>query len=406
MRLECVPLPPEARMTEPVNTGGRLRAYLEFLAAFSISFSRGRSPSVAHAGSPAKPGLRLREQAMLVFLLLVGFAAMGFWFDRQTHPIGEQGLPRRPGWPREAGLGLATGWAVALVCVLPLTVIRRHRHLVLSAAASWGWLVADAAFFALAALAEEIAFRGYAFQRFVHAVGPVGAALGFAAIYAILQALMPGANHASFAVSIVLTLVLSAAYLRTRALWLSWGLNFGWKASRALLFGLAVSGVNSHSPVVQGDPMGPFWLTGGAFGLDGSWLAFFVLLAATACGLPHHARPRLPLQRSRDRTRRNPRRSRCHRARPARSRHGTGRARRANARADRELRDRGTKGPEQPANREQPTPKIWKLIPKSSSLACPLPRSLSPQALPAPTHSQKTLDSVISILLKTRAFVF
>ena len=28
--------------------------------------------------------------------------------------------------------------------------------------------------------------------------------------------------------------------------------------------------------------MGPFWLTGGAFGLDGSWIAFLVLLAALA----------------------------------------------------------------------------------------------------------------------------
>jgi hypothetical protein len=75
-------------------------------------------------------------------------------------------------------------------------------------------------------------------------------------------------------------LLLSTAYLRTRALWLSWGLNFGWKASRALLFGLAVSGESSHSPVVQGDPMGPFWLTGGGYGLDGSWVAFAVLLAS------------------------------------------------------------------------------------------------------------------------------
>jgi hypothetical protein len=63
-------------------------------------------------------------------------------------------------------------------------------------------------------------------------------------------------------------------------LWLSWGINFGWKASRALLFGLAVSGVSSQSPVVEGNPMGPFWLTGGGFGLDGSWVAFVVLLAA------------------------------------------------------------------------------------------------------------------------------
>ena len=74
-------------------------------------------------------------------------------------------------------------------------------------------------------------------------------------------------------------LVLSMAYLRTRALWVSWGLNFGWKASRALIFGLTVSGVSSHSSVVEGNPMGPFWITGGGYGLDGSWVAFFVLLA-------------------------------------------------------------------------------------------------------------------------------
>jgi hypothetical protein len=145
---------------------------------------------------------------------------------------------------------------------------------------AWGWLVADAVFFALAALAEEIAFRGYGFQRFVLAVGPLGAALGFAAFYAVVQALTPGSNHASVAVSVALSLALSTAYLRTRALWVSWGINFGWKASRALVFGLTISGVNSHSPVVQGNPMGPFWLTGGGYGLDGSWVAFVILLVA------------------------------------------------------------------------------------------------------------------------------
>jgi membrane protease YdiL (CAAX protease family) len=267
-------------MTEPVCAGGRLRAYLEFLAAF-VYFIIARSLAFHGAqGLAGEAWSPLVEQAMLVFLLLIGYATMGRWFDRQAHPITDQGLPRRSGWPREAGLGLATGWAIALVCVLPLTVFGGIAISFSPQAASWGWLAADTAFFALAALAEEIAFRGYAFQRFERAVGPVGGALGFAVIYAILQALQPGESHASFAVSIMLGLVLSACYLRTRALWLSWGLNFAWKASRALLFGLAVSGVTSHSPVVQGDPMGSFWLTGGAFGLDGSWLTFFVLLAA------------------------------------------------------------------------------------------------------------------------------
>ena len=32
-------------------------------------------------------------------------------------------------------------------------------------------------------------------------------------------------------------------YVRTRALWMSWGFNFAWKATRALIFGLAVSGM-------------------------------------------------------------------------------------------------------------------------------------------------------------------
>jgi hypothetical protein len=78
----------------------------------------------------------------------------------------------------------------------------------------------------------------------------------------------------------VFSVLLSIAFLRTRALWLSWGLNFAWKASRALIFGLALGGVSSHSSVVEGDPMGPFWITGGGYGLDGSWVTLFILLAA------------------------------------------------------------------------------------------------------------------------------
>jgi hypothetical protein len=268
------------RMSAPSPAGGRLRAYAQFVAAvfyYFLALTLARHGARGLAGAQWSP---LVEQAMLAFLLLLGYGAMGFWLERQAHPLNEQGWPRRPGWPREAELGLAVGWGLAVVCVLPMTLAGGIAMVISTQSSAWGWLVADAAFFALAALAEEVAFRGYGFQRFAQAVGPIGASLGFAAYYAIVQALVPGANHASIAVSVAFSLALSAAYLRTRALWLSWGINFGWKASRALLFGLAVSGVNSHSPVVQGDPMGPFWVTGGGFGLDGSWVTFVVILAA------------------------------------------------------------------------------------------------------------------------------
>jgi uncharacterized protein len=217
---------------------------------------------------------------MLLFLLVLGFAAFGFVFDRQKHPVSEQGLPLRRGWPGEAGLGIAVGWGAAIACVLPLAVFGGIAVVLSTDRSAWGWLLADTAFFALMAMAEEVAFRGYGFQRFVGVIGPVGASLAFAAFYGVLQALQPGSSRLSALVSVVLSLVLSMAYLRTRALWVSWGLNFGWKASQALVFGLTVSGVSSHSSVVEGDPMGPLWMTGGGYGLNGSWLALIVLLLA------------------------------------------------------------------------------------------------------------------------------
>jgi hypothetical protein len=98
-----------------------------------------------------------------------------------------------------------------------------------------------------------------------------------------MEFLTPGClarSRASMAVNIALGLLLSMAYLRTRALWLPWGLQFGWVASRALLFGLPVNGISSHSPVVQGDPLTAIGISGGDFGLDGSWVAFAAILLA------------------------------------------------------------------------------------------------------------------------------
>jgi len=260
--------------------GGRLRAYLEFVVAVLFFFL---ARSTAHRAGMSLAGpawLPLAEQAIFLFLLIVVFAAFGLVFDRQQNPVAAQGLPLRAGWRGEAALGMAVGWGVAVVCVLPLALFGGIAIILSTHPSAWGWLVVDAIFFALAAMAEEVAFRGYGFQRFEAVVGPMGASLGFAVFYSVVQSFQPGATHVSLVVSVVFSFVLSTAYVRTRALWVSWGINFGWKASRALLFGLAVSGVSSHSPVIEGDPMGPFWLTGGGYGLDSSWLALIALLAA------------------------------------------------------------------------------------------------------------------------------
>jgi hypothetical protein len=263
-----------------VREASRLGAYLRFLAAIFYFFAARALAARATGGISTPEWSSLAEQIFLLFLLVVGFSSMGFWFDKQMHPITEQGLPRRRGWTREAGLGISLGWGIALVPVLAMALIG---GIATSFTAHWsnlGWFLVNLAFFAVAALAEEVAFRGYGFQCFERAVGGLGATFVFAAFYAILASLIPGASRVSVLSGVALMLLLSAAYLRTRALWVGWGINFAWKASRALVFGLSVAGVNSRSPIVQGNPMGPFWLTGGAYGLEASWFALVVLLAA------------------------------------------------------------------------------------------------------------------------------
>lgn len=217
---------------------------------------------------------------MLVFLLIVGYAAFGFILDRQPHPVGQQGLTLRSGWLGEFGVGLATGWAIAVACVLPLVLFGGIALSVTFSSNAFGWLLADAAFFALATLALQIVFRGYPFQSAVAAIGEWPAVLMVSVLFGILQAWLPGSSHASMAVAITLGLLLTMAYLRTRALWLPWGIHFGWVASRALLFGLPVNGITSHSPVVQGEPIGGLAFSGFDFGLDGSWFACLVMLIA------------------------------------------------------------------------------------------------------------------------------
>lgn len=264
-------------MSAPVRIN-KARAYFEFIAAVVYFFVVRSFARHVAVGIQTDIWAPLVEQFLLALLLLLGYSAFGSLFDRQAKSIAAQGFPLRAGWSREAAFGMAIGWGAVVLCVLPMVLIGGIAIVVSTQGSSWGWLIADAAYFALFALAEEVTYRGYGFQRLTAVVGSTGATFGFALFYAITQALLPGSTNASIAFSVVFTFLLSTAYLRTRALWVSWGLNFAWKASQALVFGLTVSGISSHSPIVEGNPMGPFWLTGGGFGLNASWVACLALL--------------------------------------------------------------------------------------------------------------------------------
>ena len=95
-------------MTAP-GTGGRVRAYLEFILAllyFFVVRSFARHIVIGLVSPAWSP---LIEQCIFVFLLVLGYAAFGSLFDRQPRSIAAQGLPLREGWTREAAMGIAVG---------------------------------------------------------------------------------------------------------------------------------------------------------------------------------------------------------------------------------------------------------------------------------------------------------
>jgi membrane protease YdiL (CAAX protease family) len=233
-----------------------------------------------HAGNGLSSGVWLPfiERAILLFLLLVGYAVMARVFNGRREPIRSIGLDFRPGWQKEFGLGAALGWAMLLASILPLVLSGGLIITFWTIPRQFGILIVDLLVLAVAALAEEVVFRGYPFQQLVEAMGPTLGTIVFSILFAVMHMFNPGANRASFLVTVFCSWLLSVAYLRTRALWVCWGWHFAWNASMCVLFGLPVSGITQFSPVIQSNTVGPVWMTGGDYGPEASAVTAIVIL--------------------------------------------------------------------------------------------------------------------------------
>jgi len=266
-----------ARLTQ-LTSAGRVRAFgYVIIAAVYFYFAQGVS---IHAANGFSTGVwfDLIERAILLFLLLVGYAAMARALSGQRQPLRSMGLVFRSGWPREFGLGAALGWGMLVASILPIVFMGGLVVTFWMIPRQFAILLIDLLLLAVASLAEEVAFRGYPFQRLIEAIGPTLATIVSSLVFAAAHVLNPGSSRASFMVTVFSSWLLSVAYLRTRALWVCWGWHFAWNASMCLLFGLPVSGITQFSPVVQSNTVGPAWITGGEYGPEASAVTAVVLL--------------------------------------------------------------------------------------------------------------------------------
>jgi membrane protease YdiL (CAAX protease family) len=133
----------------------------------------------------------------------------------------------------------------------------------------------------LAALAEELAFRGYPLRRLADAIGPLPAMLLLAVLFGFAHAKNPSATVLSTVNVALAAIWLSFAFFSAGGMALAWGLHFGWNGGLSILFDAPVSGFAFHVPAVEYTPGRHTWVDGGAFGPEGGIVTTIVLIAGT-----------------------------------------------------------------------------------------------------------------------------
>ena len=137
------------------------------------------------------------------------------------------------------------------------------------------------AFAILAAVGEELAFRGSLFRILEEGFGTAAALALSAAVFGLLHGLNPGATVISTAaIALEAGVLLAAAYALTRNLWFPIGLHLGWNFTEGGIFGVSVSGGAAAKGIFSVSLAGPPLLTGGKFGPEASLIAVAVCLAA------------------------------------------------------------------------------------------------------------------------------
>ncbi len=256
---------------------GRGRAFVRFLGAVGWLLVASYLANRAAHGFSRGAAFPLVQNLFQIFMLIVGFGYMELAWDRSRDPMKAMGLARRPGGAREFGLGAALGWGMATAVLLFIALAGHFYVQLWTAPRAWGLLALQLPTLAAGALAGEIAFRGYPFQKLVEAVGPFSATILAAVLFGVARVATPGATPTAVWIGAVAAVLLSVAYLRTHALWLSWGLHFAWTASIGILFGQPLAGSRQVSSMIHTYADGPTWLTGGEFGPEASLIALIVL---------------------------------------------------------------------------------------------------------------------------------
>ena len=223
-------------------------------------------------------GLGPLNQATLQYaipvVLAIHFTYLGFVRFVERRGADELG---REGAVAEAGKGVAVGAALFAASV---GIVAALGYYSVVAVNPWTALLPPLSMALASAYTEELLFRGVLLRIAEEFLGTWIALLGSSALFALIHAANPNATLFSvLAIFLEAGILLGAAYILTRRLWLAIGIHFAWNFTQGGIFGVNVSGT-SIGGLFDSELSGPPLLSGGRFGIETSVFAVVPCLAA------------------------------------------------------------------------------------------------------------------------------
>ncbi len=226
-------------------------------------------------------GTTLSEMALnVIALFIASTGAMFLTISFADHrPFRTFGLGFFPNWRRDLLLGVA--WGMGL---LALFVAGCYRIGYISV--NWTadqvpriTLIETLGLILLAAATEELTFRGLPLQLLIDSMGEWPAIIAMSGLFGALHVKNPNASPLSVVNTVIAGILLSLAYVRTRSLWLPFGIHAGWNLSQGFILGFQLSGGHFASIWTTGIA-GSDLILGGAYGPEGGLLVTFLFAAS------------------------------------------------------------------------------------------------------------------------------
>lgn len=221
--------------------------------------------------------VKLYSRMGQLFGAVMGCLSYAFYVTRiEKRAVSELGLKGVLG---EYGVGFVLGGLMVCLSVASIAALGGLGSISL---APTGFIILPLLMHITVGVIEEMLLRGIFFRVVQESIGSWLALLASGLVFGAMHVINDNITVLGVANIAAAGVFFAAAFLLTGRLWLCAALHAGWNFTQDGIFSLAVSGHEVKNGLLTTQLNGPDWLTGGAFGIEGSAVDLVLVVLASA----------------------------------------------------------------------------------------------------------------------------